>query len=99
MLMFLPSTKPASFSPYDRLPSLAAELVGRNVAAIYAMTSHRHLLWRPSKNPGLTGSFQGRGPFGPFWLPMSDRHLIVTTGLGVLAARVRTRNDRPSQGR
>ena len=38
---------------YDRLPSLAAELVGRNVAAIYPPTSHRHLLrrQRPKRFP------------------------------------------------
>src|SRR6202042_1267703 len=31
---------------YDRLPSLAAELMGRDVAAIFAADSHRQLLRR-----------------------------------------------------
>jgi putative tryptophan/tyrosine transport system substrate-binding protein len=38
---------------YDRLPSLAAELVGRNVAVIFAGMSHRHLLRRRPPKPFL----------------------------------------------
>ena len=99
MLMFLPSTKPASFSPYDRLPSLAAELVGRNVAAIYATDVPSAFAVEAQQESGIDRIIPGKGTVRT--VPVADvrssfdRH-YGSRGVGGKSA---DGNDRPSQGR